>query len=101
MAVLGPDVQTAVTDAKVKLAVGPEPQTVQVMSDESDVDAVAVMKRGPDVGLAVAVGVPKLPEVGDAGVPHVAAAGDQPRSQADGGIVETVREDRGAIGFAV
>ena len=64
-------------------------------------DAVAVCSDVRSVGLAVAVGVAQLPEVGDAGVPDVAAAGQHAGADAVGRVVEAVGEDGRGVGLAV
>ncbi len=87
------DVEPAVADAEVEAAVRSHDQAVHVVSAESDAHAVAGVQRRPLVGLAVAVGVAELPEVGDAGVEDVAAAGEDAGAGAALDAVEPVGED--------
>ena len=98
---IGGDVQAAVADAEVELSIGPEPEPVQVVAQEGDVHAIAVVERRAGVGLAVAVVVAEPPEVGDAGVIDVAPPRQDARPEADGGVAEAVGEDHGRIGPAV
>ena len=95
------DIRSAIPDGEIELAVGAEAQAVQVVAEEADVDAEAVVQQLALVGLAVAVGVAQLPEVGNAGVPNVAVARDEAGADAVGGVVEAVGEDRGLVGPAV
>ena len=97
----GLDVEAAVADGEVDAAVGAHFQAVAVVAQVRRVDAVAVVQRLLVVGLAGALGVLQEPQVGDAGVPDLAVAGEQ--AGADAGLrgVEAVGEDGGPVRDAV
>jgi hypothetical protein len=57
------DVEAPVPDGKIETTIRAENETVQVMADESDVDAEAVEQRLPDLGAPVPVGVAELPQL--------------------------------------
>ena len=71
------------------------------MTQKADMNAVTMLKRLPDLRLAVAVGVAEQPKIGNAGEPNVAVSRHDPRADAGGRIVETVGEHDGVIGLAV
>ncbi len=71
------------------------------MAQVVDVDAEAVVQPLALVGLAVAVGVAQLPQVGDARVPNVAVARDEAGADAVLRVVEAVGEDGGLVGPSV
>ncbi len=100
-AVEGRHVEPAVADAEIEPPVGPEPQAVQVVAQEADVDAVPLVQQRAAIGPAVAVGVAELPEPGDARVPDVALPCQDAGADAGGRIVEPVGEDGGRVGPAV
>ena len=74
---------------------------MQVVAEEADVHAVALVQQLAAVGAAVAVVVAELPEPGDAGVPDVPLAGQHAGADAGGRVVEAVGEDGRRIGAAV
>ena len=80
----------------VEIAVGSEAQPVQIVSEESDVYAVARVQQLARVGLAGALAVAQQPEVGHARVPKVAVTRQQAGADAVGEVVEAVGKDRRA-----
>jgi len=105
-AVLGGDVQPAVADREVEPAVGADDQPVQVVADQRRVYAEAVEHGLPDLGGAVAVLVAQPPELGDVGVPDVAAVRQHARADAllgggSFGYRVLSRLDNGIFGLAI
>ena len=95
------DVVAAVAHAEIDHPVGAEREPVEIVTMEGDADAIARVEHVADIGHAVAVGVAHPPEVRDAGVKDVAAAGEHPRAVPLDEPVEPGGEDGGSVGPAV
>ena len=68
-------------------------RAVEVMADETDAHAEAVVERLAEIGDAIAVGVAQEPEVRNVRIPDVAFAREHAGADAIEGRVETVGED--------
>ena len=97
LALVRHDVEAAVAHREVQLAVGPEGQPVQVVTDELEADAEPREDGLALLGDAVAVPVRQLPEVRHAGEPDLAL----PREDAGGEAVDHRLEAVGEHGRAV
>ena len=97
---LGLDVEAAIAAAEIDFAVRAKAQSVHVMTDEGDMHAIAVMQQAALASNPDALRVAEQPEIGNAGVPDVAVAGQQAGADTVGQVVKAVREDRGPIGLA-
>ena len=97
---VGFDMQAAVADREVELAVGSETQAVHVVADEGDVNAIAGMERLFHVGPARPLGVLQQPQIGDAGVPDFAVARENAGAEPVRGGFETVGEHSRFVGPA-
>ena len=94
-ALAGLHVESAVADAEIEPAVGPEPQAVQVVTQKADMNAIPFVQERALVGPTVAIGIAELPEPGNTGEPDVILARQHPGADAGGRVVEAVGEDRG------
>src|SRR5262249_2732106 len=97
----GQNVEPPVADAEVQFAIRPEAQAVQVGPVNTDMDPVTPVQHLADIGLALALRIAEEPEVGNAGVPDLAAARQNARPDAVGDAVETVGKNAAADDLAV
>src|SRR5262249_54555296 len=73
----------------------------QVVPVNTDMDPVTPVQHLADIGLALALRIAEEPEVGNAGVPDLAAARQNARPDAVGDAVETVGKNAAADDLAV
>ena len=95
------DIRAAVPDAEINLAVGTKVHPVQIVADEPDAHAKAVMQRLANIGHAVAVGVAQQPEIRNVRIPHGAFSRQNARGDTVEGRVETLGKNGGMVGLAV
>ena len=93
LALLGLDVEPAVADREIELAVGAEAQAVQVVAFEAVADAVTGGEDFAFVADARALGVSQEPRGWDVGEVDVALVHEDARGDAIGEIVEPIGPD--------
>ena len=94
-------VRAPVTDAEIDFPIRTEMRAVEVMADETDAHAEAVVERLAEIGDAIAVGVAQEPEVRNVRIPDVAFAREHAGANAIERRVETVGEDGRVVCLAV
>ena len=95
------DMEAAIADREIQLAVRSPNQAVQVVSEKRRVHAEAGQQFLLDVSHAVAVGVSQSPEMRDASEVDVSVVSQDSRCQSRERFVEAGREDAALIGSAV
>src|SRR4051812_4501133 len=92
--------QAAIADAEVELAVGTKAQSVHVVAEKRNMDAVAGGQRFFHVSVAGPLGVLQEPEIGDAGVPDLAAPRQHAGADAGSGALESAGKHGRLVGLA-
>ena len=95
------DVVTPVTDAEVDPSVRTQLQPVHVVSTKGDSYPEPIRHCFFHVGLAIAVRIPQLPQLGNAGVEHVPVVDEYARSGAVLNGIEALCKDCRMIGHSV
>ncbi len=95
------DVGPPIADAEIQPPVGPDGQTMQIVSTKCDADAEARMENRFAVGSVIAVFIAHQVQIGDARVVHVAFVFQDACPCSIDQVIEVIREHMGSVRLAV
>ena len=87
-------IDRAIADREIEFAVRSEAQPVHVVPAERELDPKSTEQLFLHLRLTVVIGIAEVPEIRDAGPPHVPSAREDPRTGTVERIGEAVGEDR-------
>src|SRR4051812_42745086 len=87
------DVEPAIANAEIKPPIGPDTQTMQVVTEECDVHTESGMERLPRVGFVVCVRRAKQPKIRDTTVINLPVAREDTSANSIGRAIKAFRKD--------
>src|SRR4051794_14230615 len=93
-AVVGRDIQPAVADGEINLAIGTHAQAMQVVTKETGADAIAGAEGLFDISASCSLDILQQIKIRNAGIPDFAAPSEQAGAKPIFGSIVAITEDR-------